>query len=41
MFSKLYYTGLNYYALKESLREFVLCVQALTDLLEITSTDGS
>jgi hypothetical protein len=41
VFTKLYYTGLNYHALKESLREFTLCVQALTDLLEITNAESS
>ena len=40
VFSKLYYTGLNYHALKESLREFALCVEALTDLLEISGKDS-
>ena len=35
VFSKLYYTGLNYYALKDSLHEFRNCVGALTELLEI------
>jgi hypothetical protein len=35
VFTKLYYTGLNYYSLKDSLREFVLCIHSLTDLLEI------
>jgi len=32
---------LNYYALKESLREFALCIGALTDLLEITGPDSA
>jgi hypothetical protein len=35
VFTKLYYTGLSYYSLKDSLREFSLCVHALTELLEI------
>ena len=39
VFTKLYYTGLNYYSLKDSLREFALCIHSLTDLLEIA--DGS
>ncbi len=38
VFTKLYYTGLNYYSLKDSLREFVLCIHSLTDLLEIAGS---
>lgn len=41
LFTKLYYTGLNYHALKESLREFALCILALTDLLEISGQEPS
>jgi hypothetical protein len=41
VFTKLYYTGLNYYALKESIREFILCIRALTDLLEISGPESS
>jgi hypothetical protein len=35
VFTKIYYSGLNYYSLRESLREFGACVQSLTSLLEI------
>ena len=41
LFTKLYYTGLNYHALKDSLREFALCILALTDLLEISGREPS
>ena len=41
LFTKLYYTGLNYHALKDSLREFALCVHELTDLLEISGRERS
>jgi hypothetical protein len=41
LFTKLYYTGLNYLALKDSLREFALCILALTDLLEISGQERS
>ena len=41
LFTKLYYTGLNYYALKDSLREFVHCVRALTELLEISGSEDA
>ncbi|MBN1835199.1 MAG: hypothetical protein JW820_05060 [Spirochaetales bacterium] len=36
VFSKIYYSGLNYYCLRDSLREFRFCVQALTDILELS-----
>jgi hypothetical protein len=36
VFSKIYYSGLNYYSLRDSLREFRYCVQALTDVLELS-----
>ena len=35
IFAKRYYAGLNYYALKENLRDFQQCVKALTEVLEI------
>lgn len=37
VFTKIYYTGLNYYSLRESLREFKQCVYALTDVMEIAA----
>jgi hypothetical protein len=35
VFTKIYYSGLNYYSLRDSLRDFRECVAALMDLLEI------
>ena len=36
VFTKIYYSGLNYYSLRDSLREYRFCVQALTDILELS-----
>jgi hypothetical protein len=36
VFTKIYYSGLNYFSLRDSLREFRFCVQALTDILELS-----
>ena len=38
IFSKLYYSGLNYYSLRDTLRDFRECVCALMDLLEMSKT---
>jgi hypothetical protein len=35
VFTKLYFSGLNYYSLKQSLIDFKACVGALTNVLEI------
>ena len=35
VFAKIYYSGLNYSSLKDTLREFKQCVEAITDLMEI------
>ncbi len=35
LFSKIYYAGLNYYALKETLRDFKAAVKNLSELLDI------
>jgi hypothetical protein len=35
VFTKIYYTGLNYHALKDTLRDFKECVEALTEILDI------
>jgi hypothetical protein len=35
VFTKIYYAGLNYYALKETLKDFKAAVRNLTDLLDI------
>lgn len=37
IFSKVYYAGLNYYALKETLRDFRGAAETLRDLIEIKS----
>ena len=36
IYSKLYYSGLNYFALKETLRDFRGCIEALKSLVNIT-----
>ena len=35
VFAKIYYSGLNYYSLKDNLRDFQQCIKALTEVLEI------
>lgn len=35
LFTKIYYAGLNYYSLKETLRDFKSAVKNLTELLDI------
>ena len=35
VFAKVYYTGMNFYSLKDTLRDFDRCVLALADLLKI------
>lgn len=40
VFSKIYYAGLNYYALKETVRDYREAVESLTELLEIRSELG-
>jgi len=37
IFSKLYYAGLNYYSLRDTLNDFKACVEELKDLLDIQS----
>ena len=41
IFTKVYYTGLNYYSLKESLRDFKRCVSALTEIIDIHNSNFS
>ena len=36
VFSKIYFAGLNYFALRETLRDFTGCVLSIKDALEIT-----
>ena len=40
VFSKLYYAGLNYFALKETIRDFREAIQSLQELLEIQEQFG-
>ena len=35
VFSKIYYAGLNYYSLKETMRDYRECVESMVELLEI------
>ena len=39
VFSKLYFSGLNYYSLKESLKDFTKCVSILTEIIDIENHD--
>jgi hypothetical protein len=39
VYSKIYYAGLNYYALRETLYDFMDCVDTLADLLETENAD--
>ena len=41
IFSKIYFAGLNYQCLKETLRDFRLCVEVLTELLEMKNHDAA
>ena len=36
IYSKLYYSGLNYFALRETLRDFQGCIESLKRLVDIT-----
>ncbi|MFW5684530.1 MAG: hypothetical protein ACOC1I_06740, partial [Spirochaetota bacterium] len=40
VFSKIYYAGLNYYALKETVRDYRDAVESLAELLELRSELG-
>jgi len=40
VFSKIYFAGLNYYALKETVRDYREAVDSLTELLELRSELG-
>ena len=40
VFSKVYYAGLNYYSLKETIRDFDACVGALKEVIEINNYAG-
>lgn len=39
VFSKLYYTGLNFHSLKDTLRDFKECVDALTELMDLSEKE--
>lgn len=39
IYSKLYYAGLNYYALKETLRDFRECVECLKEVVDLQLND--
>ena len=36
IYSKLYYAGINYYTLKETLRDFNGCIEMLRELVDLT-----
>ena len=36
LFSKIYFAGLNYYSLKETLKDFKECVSVLKETIELT-----
>jgi hypothetical protein len=38
VFTKLYYSGLNYYSLRDTMRDFRECVWSLMDLLELNKS---
>jgi len=40
IFSKIYFAGLNYYSLKETLRDFSGCINALKEIIEINNYAG-
>ena len=35
IFSKIYFTGLNYYSLKDSMNDFSDCIETLTEIIDI------
>ena len=40
VFSKIYFAGLNYYSLKETLKDFNGCIESLRELIEIVKEGG-
>lgn len=40
IFTKLYYTGLNYYSLKDSLKDFTKCVTIITEIIDIENENN-
>ena len=39
VFSKVYFAGLNYYSLKETLKDFLYCVDDIKEIIEINSEE--
>ena len=39
VFSKVYFAGLNYYSLKETLKDFLYCVDDIKEIIEITARE--
>jgi hypothetical protein len=39
LFTKLYFSGLNYYSLKDSLKDFTKCVSIITEIIDIENDD--
>ncbi len=39
VYSKIYYSGLNYFTLKETLRDFQGCIDSLRNLVDITADE--
>ena len=39
VFSKIYFSGVNYFCLKDTLRDFQSCIEVLTELLDIRSSE--
>ncbi|MBI9106849.1 MAG: hypothetical protein JEZ04_08885 [Spirochaetales bacterium] len=37
VFSKVYFAGLNYYSLKETLKDFLFCIDDIKEIIEINS----
>ena len=40
IFSKIYFAGLNYYSLKETVKDFTGCIEALKEIIEINNYAG-
>jgi hypothetical protein len=39
VFSKVYFAGLNYYSLKETLKDFLYCVEDIKEIIEIETEE--
>jgi hypothetical protein len=40
VFTKIYFSGLNYYSLKDSLYDFRHCVETITEVLDLGPENG-